>query len=462
MTYLPMGLKQKTTLALTMITLASPAISQVEPGMVGTLRFSQGLEISDNPSLALIPGDTVITSRTSLGFGLSSETTTQQFSFDIGADLVKDISGGASDDFEIENKDAFLRYRRQGASSTLTFFARHDETELTDEVLVTSTGFFGLSFGPEVLVIDSGSVAVSSVGVRYELGTDESPFGLDLQANYRDRDYSDTIDPDLEDTQKLSFDALARYRLSPSTTLRARLGHSREDQVDATDTEITDTYYGLGLESETTGGLRFTGDILFDETETDTGTVSTEDGIGLDLSMTKDRADGSLGATLTSRIDDSGRRTVATVRRDFDLPLGALGFSIGVVDQEDDTSLRYTAGLNYTRETPRGLISASLSQSPGTSDGDAFISTQLNLAYSADINQVSGWSAGLSYFASNEIGGTDDDTRTSASISYRRELTQDWDMNAGLSVTQVDDSGVGDSSRNTVFFNIRRDISFGF
>lgn len=462
MKYLPVGLKQKTTLALTVATLASPALAQVELGMVGTLRFSQGLEISDNPSLAIAPGDTVVTSRTSLGFGLSSETTTQRFFFSIGGDLVKDFSGGATDDFEVEDKDARLEYRREGATSTLTFYARQRDVELDDEVIVTNTGFFGFSFGPEIVVIDTGSVAVTSVGLRYELGTNESPFGLDLRTDYRDSDYTGTVDPDLEDTERLSFDALARFDLSSATSLRARLGYSQEDQDDASNTEITDTYYGIGLESETAGGLKFTGDILFDRSETDTGSVSTDDGIGVDVSVRKDRSDGSIGASLTSRIDDSGRRTIASVRRDIDMPLGSLGFSIGVVDQEDDTDLRYTAGLNYKRETQRGEITASLSQTPGTENGDTVISTQFSLGYSADINQVSGWAAGVSFFEANELSGSGDDTRTSASISYRRDLTDEWGINAGFSFTRVDEAGVGESNRNTVFFNIQRDISFGF
>ena len=67
-----------------------------------------------------------------------------------------------------------------------------------------------------------------------------------------------------------------------------------------------------------------------------------------------------------------------------------------------------------------------------------------------------------SYFEANELSGTDDDSRTSASIAYRRDITDEWGMNAGLTHTRVDEAGVGDRSRNTLFFNVQRDISFGF
>ena len=454
MNQLPKGLKQ-TTLALSITALASPAFSQAEPGAVGTLTFSQGLEVSDNPTLSALSSDTVITSRTALGFGYRSETTTQVFTFDIGAEYVKDFDSSSTDDSEIENANARVEYTRENANSLFSLFAAYRESELEDEVVATG-------IGSDVLVIDSGTLKVSSAGIRYELGTDESPFGLNFGIEYSDRDYTDTVDPDLEDTQVLSVDALARFQISPTTAVRARVGQTREDQEDATDTQITDTYYGLGLEGETGGGISYTADVLFDETETDDGAVTSEDGVGIELSVVQDRNNGSIGATVTSRIDESGRRTAASIRRDIELALGGLGFSIGVVDQEDDDSLRYTAGLDYTRETRRGLFTASLSQTPGTSDGDAFLNTEFSLNYSADINDVSGWSAGVSYFEANELSGTDDDSRTSASIAYRRDITDEWGMNAGLTHTRVDEAGVGDRSRNTLFFNVQRDISFGF
>ena len=47
-------------------------------------------------------------------------------------------------------------------------------------------------------------------------------------------------------------------------------------------------------------------------------------------------------------------------------------------------------------------------------------------------------------------------------MTYTRSLTEDWEMNAGVEhVREVDDGGPSESS-NTIFFNIQRDITFGF
>ena len=68
----------------------------------------------------------------------------------------------------------------------------------------------------------------------------------------------------------------------------------------------------------------------------------------------------------------------------------------------------------------------------------------------------------LDIFADGGPGGGDTDTRTSATIRYTRDLNRDWDLNAGLRVRRVDDSGSDAISSNTLFVNIGRDFSFGF
>ena len=141
---------------------------------------------------------------------------------------------------------------------------------------------------------------------------------------------------------------------------------------------------------------------------------------------------------------------------------GVPGSTLGVVDQEDDSSLRLIGGFDYTRELPRGGVTASVTQGASSRDADTFLSTSLSLDYTADINAVSGWRAGLSHTATNELGGDEDDSRTTATLTYIRDLTDEWSMQAGLEHSRLNESGVADRSSNSIFFNIGRDITFGF
>lgn len=431
--------------------------------MRGTLSFSTGLELSDNPSLEANPSGFSVQSRTSLGFALNSETRTETFRFGINTNLVGELgsydSSSSDDDFEFGNYTADIGYTREGANSALSFSGSYSRVDLDDsELLLDLDGDLDL----DTFEVDGGTRESTQLGVVFETGM-EGPFGLRLSLSESRTNYIDTTDPDLIDSQKTDFDALARFRLNRAVTARALAGVSREDEEDAVETTYTDRYVGVGLEGETRGGLSFTTDLLFDESETaTTGGTSTEDGVGLDISLRQDRPAGSVGFAISTRIDESGRRTSAEIDRQFDLPDGGLGLSLGLLDQEGDDDIRLTSQLNYSKETPRGGFSATLSQTPTTSNGDAFLNTQLSLNYQEAINNTSSWNAELSYAESNELGGSDDDTRLSAQLSYSRELTEDWALTAGVEHIRLDDSEDGERSSNSVFLNIGRDITFGF
>lgn len=430
--------------------------------MTGTLSFSQGIEVSDNEDLDSSTSGVTTTSRTGLGFGVESVTRIETLRFSIGTEIVGDFGGGADDDFSIENTTAALEYGRVGANSALRFSARYAEVNLEDEVLLADPEF-GIGLGPDTIIVDSGSVNTTSLGLTFETGT-SAPFGVEVTARYIDRDYIDTTDPDLSDVTRVSVDALARFRINPALTARALAGIAREDEDDAASTETRDTYVGLGIGGETAGGLSFTGDLLFDRSETTVAgpTTTTDEGVGVEVSVTQDRPDGSIGADVSSRIGDDGRRTEASVNRNFDMRNGEFGFSLGVVDQDGDDTLRPAASVLYRQETPRGGLTASLTQEPSIDSGDAYVNTSIEIDYEEAINEVSGWAAGVAYTASNQVGGGDDDSRATATIAYSRALTEEWRMRTGLEHIRESDSGASTESSNTLFFNIERDITFGF
>ena len=429
-----------TALTLSVAMLCPPAFAQEGTGIRGTFGFSQGIELED--------GEDVF-SRTGLTFGLSSATRTETFGLSLGTEILGDFSSDADDTFEANNYNAAVRYSRRGANSGLSFSATYREFELDDETIE--------GVGGET-IISTGEAESIGANLGLEFGI-EGPLGLELDFARRETDYKNTTDPDLFDFDTTSADALARFRISPALTARARAGIERTDEEDATSTETEDTYFGVGVETSTASGLAITADILYDKSEvTVTGPSTTEeDGVGVELSVTQERPDGSLGFALASRVDEAGRRTSAEVSRGFNLREGSLALSLGVVDQEGDADLRLIGGLSLERATRRGALTASFAQEASTTDGDAVISTALDLGITQEIDNASSWSAGIGFAAVDEFAG-EYDSRSTATISYTRDLTADWDMNAGIEYRKDRD----ESSTNTIFFNIERDFTFGF
>ena len=453
MTYLRTGLSLSATLALSAISLP-PAFAQGAPGLSGTFTFSQGFELSDNEDLDSTTSGATFTSRTGLGFGVQSQTRAETLQLQIGTQVVGQYGGGASDSFDIENTNAAFDYTRTGASARLSFSAQYSEVDLGDSVITLGP----TSGGTGTLVIDDGTADITTLNVTLETGINE-PFGLRLSTGYFNEDFSGTTDPSLVDNERINVDALASFRLNPSRTVRVLAGYATTDEIGVLN-DTDDYYLGLGISGQTRGQLTYSGDIIYDRSETN-GAV-TNDGLGFDVAVTQARPDGSVGANLTSRTSDDGRRTQATVNRSFLLPTGDLSFALGIVDQEGDSSLRPSGSIAYTRNTPRGDLTASLSQDPSIDAGTIYSNTSIAVGYTEQINATSGWSAALSYDAANQLGSSLDDSRATARITYSRNLTPEWQMNTGFQhVREISDGGPVESS-NTVFFNVQRDIAFGF
>lgn len=473
MTYSRTGLSLTAALTLT-VSIPAPLWSQGGPGLVGSISVDQSLEYEDNPSFTSDGSEDEFRSRTALGFSIDSETRTEMLRAFVGVDLLGTIGGDDDDGFERDNERGTLNYGRIGANSSLDLSAQYRYGDIDDFVL-DDFDFDG-DFDPDILIFDGGRREAWEVGVGYEFGI-EGPFGLSLDASLNNVDYTGTADPDLQDKETVRVAALARFQITPSMTARALAGFRESDGLEFFPAEpgsvfgpILPTvrrteYFGAGIGAETARGLSFSADVIFDRSETviDGELAEEEDGIGFDLAITQELAAGGIGLSASSRIDDSGRRTTAVVRRSYDLPDGGLSFSIGLIDQEDDNSIRLLSSVDYLKEMPRSEFTVSLSQTPVSEDGDAILNTQVLVEYSQEINSVSSWAADIEYRATNELGGDDDDgAAASATISYSRELTENWGMSAGLEHEWRDENDRSSRSSNTVFFNIGRDITFGF
>lgn len=434
-----------TALSLSTMVLASSAMAQQGPGREGVLRYGAGIDYDFEDGLS---------TTTDVGVTLRTRTAIDQFELRFGTQLYGDFTDTGTDDFTFRNRYVNTSFARKVANSALSFTAGYTETDLSDDVDTS---------GPVIVITDAGELATTNVTFGIQTGI-VGPFGLSFDARYRDRDYTNTIDPDLNDETEIGADVLARFALSRTLDLRARAGIRESEEDDLAGTEQRDTYVGLGLGGTTGQNLTFSADVLFDSSETTTTkttpvATNTDDGFGVDIGVTQTLPDGSAGVQLSSRIDEAGRRNSASVSRSFDRPTGNLSVALGVVDQEGDDTLRPIGSLAYSRGAGDGqTISAKISQSAGSDDGNTVLSTSVELDYMRDINGVSGWAAGLDFFSTDDLAAGDYDDRTTASLTYRRNITPEWSMNTGYTYS-VDSDGDVD---NSVFFNVTRDIAFGF
>lgn len=450
------------TAALSLAAIASsPALAQDGTGIRGNLSFSTGLELSDNPFFISNPDSTEFTSVTDLGFSVNSETKVDQLRFTLGIGIEGREGGGATnaDALDIVRQSAAASYVRTGANSRLSLSGRFNEADLDDEAF----GFFvDGAFDPDALIVDGGSREFTRLSAAFSTGID-APFGVDLSFSTSASDYIGTTDDDLVNTDTTRLDAVARFQINPATTARLFANQISTDFEDPTDTSRDFLAIGASVTTETRDGLTLSAGLSLDDSETFNGNTpdGSEDGIGLTFGAEQARPDGALRFDVSSRVDETGRRSIASVSRDYVLPTGAMTLSLGVADQENSDT-EFTTSIDYSRETPGGTLTANIVQSPSTDEGLALLNTSVELGYNAPIDPVSSWGASFSYGASELFGGGDADTRTSATIRYTRDLNKDWDLNAGLRVRRVDDSEDGAISSNTLFVNIGRDFSFGF
>jgi hypothetical protein len=167
--------------------------------------------------------------------------------------------------------------------------------------------------------------------------------------------------------------------------------------------------------------------------------------------MPNGTAEGSLEATN----DQNGTRVTLQFGRNLDLPSGTLAARLGVTrGQGADATL--IGALNWSQELPTGQISAGVSRDVATTDDDTEVATTLvTVAYNHDLNAISGIGFDLSYAVIDETTANLV-TRADVNARYTRELTDDWDMNVGLTYRLRTEETQPDTDSKQVFFSLSR------
>lgn len=434
------------------------AQAQDQGGLVATIDIFQGVEITDNEDFVADPDGTSAIAQTRLGFGLTSETRSERFSFQASGEF--DFGFFAQQDgfdAEVNDPSVSLFYERRSARAAVTAqgsVSQSDVSSLTGDLS-----------DPSSLVLDTGTRLRFSTALSAQSGID-GPLTLGATLSYSGLDYSGTTNPTLVDETRRGIALSFGAQVSPVAELTGNLSFERFDADNAVDTQRDTTRASLGVIYAINPSLTADARIGTTRVET-TETVGLarlsviEDGPTFGFGLTRQLRDGQIEVDLDRSISSTGARDTLSLGRDIDLRNGQFAVSIGLSDS-DGVDPSILLGLRYGNELPGGILSFSLSQVAFTDDdSNQLVTTRATMGFARELNAVSDLSAGVSFSQNDYLTGTESDVeRVTVSLTYSRALTDDWDLRAGVEHARRTTVGEPLVRENKVFFGIDRSFAF--
>jgi hypothetical protein len=424
--------------ALCALAAVAQAQEQTTPGAVVRFDLSQRLEYSDNPDLS-DPKVSQSRARTTLGIGVTSDTAISRFQFDVRSDL----EAGAGRETGFASPRLSLSYDRDVGNARMGAALSFQDAAINSDP--TSTTF------------DPGTNKKLGLDLDLETGVN-APIGMEWAVAHDSQRYSGTTDPSLINNTNNAITSTVYFRFDPRMTARVT-GEYADYDVKGLGTDRRTTGFGAGLELQIDKLWRADLSASRDKVRLTGVTNRIEEGVSVGASLSREMPRGGLSLTLASSIGENGRRESAILRRQIDLPRGALALSAGSTRTEGLGS-NPLFGIDYTRDLPRGGFSVSLEQSVETDTStQEEINSSLRISHQTEINSRSNLRASATLYDSNELGtGADDSRRMDISLTYERQITSDWDMVAGISHTKSRSDSATDRSNNTVFVGLERSL----
>lgn len=425
----------------------------------GSIRST--FEVDDNGGLRTNSPGTDTTFFTTFGLGLVSETPLEQFTLSFNADLQFEDRAAGREENGFENPTLRFRYNRDGADSRLTATGRYRTDDIFDSFFFDSDG----DLIEDTLLQSDGNRTDKDLGLDYSFGL-QAPFGMDFALSRRERDYSNTVNPNLFNRTTDRVGITGRFRINPVVTARAFVNESRYEAEDGGMTERDTTDYGLGVRYEVRPDLSFDGQISatdIEETQTFGATpiVRNNDGYSAAIGLTRTLTNGTLAFSANRTQGLSTARTDFRVDRSMTIPGGNLSFGAGISNSDTgDSSL--IASVDYNNQLADGFISANLRRSTViNSSNDEVTRTTAGMSYNYPINSLSSLNFGLNIadVESAGVGSIGEGTRADIRVGYRRQLTQDWDWTVGYVNRYRKNSAGGTSRSNSIVTSIGRSFS---
>lgn len=406
------------------------------------------LQFSIGQQIALDNGDLIGITPLNLDWNTGTRSDVLQLSLSVP---IEENDPDADRTFSISDPNARLFYRRFVRNSSIETELTYRETSLDREIFYDDET-------DRLLTLDPGKAINSSVRLGYVFGA-QSKLGGEIGLRYAQRDYVDTIDTDLIDSETSSADL--RLYLEPIPTLRARLiASARETNSDAGGTDSRSSRFGAGaslqLDKVTNLDAELAQTHIRREDDGD-GSIEEVTGPSLQLGLTRARPDGEWSLSFASDPGTAGRRDRVMLGRSLETPGYNLSAKLGVT--RFDGSIDPVYQLGYQRElSDVSKIEASLNHQAVTDDdGDEALNTSLTASYSRQLNPLSSLSSSIRYRETAVQSGTAEDARSVAfSMTYNRALDSNISLVAGASIVRSDSDRRDKDDDERVYLGLTR------
>lgn len=409
-------------------------------GLNASLNVSQRINIADEDDAD---------ARTNLAFMLSSTTRRESLQFSANTGIEQRFSSGV--DFAVTDPSVGLSYTNESKQSSLTTGITYRQSD-TDTLVEDSREL------SDVLVTDEGLRTDVNANATLTLGRD-APFGADFQLGYALTAFSETSDPDLIDTERLSAGVNLRFNIDP--TITATLGYNTSDTNRDGGRDVENDRLTAGVSVAINPILDSTASIGLSRVQTsENGQTTQEDGVNYQFSLTQARPTGTITYALGSDISETGRRTTARVSAQFETQRGALSGAIGLT-QDEDENVRPLFQLAYQDELPRGSYSISVNQDFATNGaGEEILNNRLQIGWQQELTPTVGVSSSLRFLNSENLDDDGDTSRLDLSVGFQKELANDWALNGTYRRSRLEDSNQITEWTDNLFLGVQK--SFGW
>lgn len=411
--------------------LAAPIVHAQEGGTRVTFGVSTGLTASDNWTLEEGVEESSFQFATDLTFGLSSQTRNSSASIDLGGQLQHTDIAGTETSTGLADPFINARYTRSGVTDEFQIDGR---LEFIDQ---------------EIDFSDSdGTRTTGEIGTQYSFGNG-LPFGGTVAASMSQSRFDNSSD---DDESTASASVSLRFETSPNLTITPRVSFVRYEVGDPV-TETTDTTtVGIGFNARINDVSSV--NVQVSETSID-GPDEETSGLTGSITYQREGQNSTHIFSASQDVSNEGTRTELGYGRRLQFGENSGSYGFGLARGADDTET-FTANVDISRPVPDGTFSFGLDRSFQTTvDGEETLTTDLSASYSQDLTDAAGFDISAGY--NLEEDAEDDQTANgSASIFYRRSLTNDWALRTGWTYNWTRDEADVEVSSNTLSISLNR------
>ena len=407
---------------------------------LGQVTIGQQIALEDGNLIGITPLDVI----------LRTGTRVQTLQFNLSAPFrLNDPEEDGN--FALGDPQARFLFRRGVRNSAVEAELGYRENDLDEEILFDD-------ISNEFVTVDGGRVAQTDARLTYVFGR-EAKLGGEFGLSWLKRDYSDTTDPDLDDSETRRGNII--FYLEPTSTIRARILAETSRTDGDTDNSRTNRYgAGASLQVDKVTNL----DVELARTSirrNDNGIPEETEGPSVRLNLTRSRPLGDWSLAFSSDPGTSGRRENFNIGRTLDLRYYNLSGQIGVTRFQGNYDPIFQ--IAYDQQLSRlSQFQASLRRAGVTdTDGDEALNTEVTANYSRQISEVSSIAANLRFRESRVQSGDREDARSvSFGLNYNRSLPNDFSLVAGASVIRSKDSNGTRDDEERVYVGVNRSFTF--